>query len=382
MKKKKIILFLVMLASVVGARADNIVSIDNIRNVVPGYTGSFDIVLNESNSATFVALGLDVQLPTGFTYTGYAKGTLLTAGHDVGTSIQPDNTTRFSAYANPTADFTATQGVLLTVYFQVAAGAVSGTATVKNASFTLGSTSYPADDASATLTVGNTVTLDENASGPPAAASGVYDVTVNRTITAGKWNTICLPFPMTAEQTKSAFGDDVELGDFNGYETDASGNISVKFTSVTAMEANHPYLVKVSSDITTFSVTDATVDISAAANPMNNKGESAAASQIKAMIGVYALTTLAANMLYLKDDTFKYSTGTAKLKPYRAYFNFCDFDPSSSANVRLDLEDATGIRFVEEIPLDREACHNLQGQRVSTPTRGLYIVNGKKVFIR
>ena len=45
--------------------------------------------------------------------------------------------------------------------------------------------------------------------------------------------------------------------------------------------------------------------------------------------------------------------------------------------------DATAIRSidVEETP-SRTGIYNLQGQRVKTPGKGLYIVNGKKVIIK
>lgn len=72
------------------------------------------------------------------------------------------------------------------------------------------------------------------------------NVRVRRTIKAGEWNTICLPFAMTAEQVKGAFGNDVQIGDFNDYEFDGDV-ISVKFRNATAIEANHPYIIKVAT---------------------------------------------------------------------------------------------------------------------------------------
>lgn len=53
----------------------------------------------------------------------------------------------------------------------------------------------------------------------PEAAEGV-NVRVKRTIKANEWSTLVLPFAMTAEQVKSAFGNDVQLADFTGVETE------------------------------------------------------------------------------------------------------------------------------------------------------------------
>ena len=47
---------------------------------------------------------------------------------------------------------------------------------------------------------------------------------------AGEWSTICLPFDMTAEQVQTAFGDDVALGDFTGYDVAKENNVIVGIT--------------------------------------------------------------------------------------------------------------------------------------------------------
>ena len=64
---------------------------------------------------------------------------------------------------------------------------------------------------------------------------------------------------MTAEQVKAAFGDDVLLGDFTSWSSEEDGEgdivgIKVGFTEVTVMEANHPYIIKVGSDVSTFTM--------------------------------------------------------------------------------------------------------------------------------
>lgn len=393
--KKKLLLFVLLFAGLMSAQADNagaIVSIKNIRSIVRGYTGSFDVVLNESNDKTFETLGLDVQLPTGFTYTRCSPGKLLTAKHvqNISTSEQANNTERIGSYANPTAGFTASQGVLLTIYFSVASDAVSGTAYVKGASFGLSGTDWVATETSAELTVGNTITLDENETSAPAPIDDV-NVWVDRTISSGKWNTICLPFPMTEAQVDAAFGSDVQIGDYNGIDPDADGNIKVKFQKATSIEANHPYIIKVSSDVEGFGVTDATVNIDPQ-SAMVNTGTGTTNTKIRAMIGVYEPTVLSGNWLYLKDNKFMYSTGNSKLKPYHAYFRFgnaFDYESfeeegqgiTSAPRISISFDEmSTGIKVVSQKSAEDGQYYNLQGCKVSSPTKGLYIVNGKKVI--
>lgn len=381
--KTKLLFLVGMLAIFTSARAaDGALSITNITNLIPGQTGTLDIVLSGSDH-TYRDFQFDITLPTGLTFVNSAPtaGALLN-GHVIDYSDQGSNTRRFTGVTSATKTMTAQNGTLMTISFNVAS-TVSGTLGTGNISnirmSDASATSYTLSDVSAIPFV-LTIALSEEAS--PVAQNGVY-VTMTRTFTADKWNTICLPFPMTAAQVTSAFGTGVQIGDFNGYTIDGN-TINVSFTSVTSMLANHPYIIKVTSDVTSFSITDATVDISPITTPINNKGTDATDANIMAMTGVYAETTLAANLLYLKDNKFKYSTGSAKLKPYHAYFQFRDFSPSAAARaLTISVDDhATGIQSVVVPWSDNEAVYDLQGRRVEVPANGVYIQNGSKAVIK
>ena len=51
--------------------------------------------------------------------------------------------------------------------------------------------------------------------------------------------------------------------------------------------------------------------------------------------------------------------------------------------ISFDDEDVTGINEIERMKnVENEKFYNLNGQQVAQPTRGLYIVNGKKVVIK
>ena len=51
-------------------------------------------------------------------------------------------------------------------------------------------------------------------------------------------------------------------------------------------------------------------------------------------------------------------------------------------NLNFDDEDATAIEAVKTQNVENGQYFNLAGQRVAQPTKGLYIVNGKKVIIK
>ena len=165
--------------------------------------------------------------------------------------------------------------------------------------------------------------IDENATTIPANEENA-NVRVKRAIKANQWSTICLPFAMTAAQVKTAFGNDVELADFNGYNTEEDGDgnivaIGVQFNTVTAIEANHPYIIKVSQNVNEFTVDG--VDIAPEEEPMVNKGTK---RKPKAIIGSFVPMTIENGCLFLSKNMFWYSAGNSKMKGYRAYFDFND----------------------------------------------------------
>ena len=59
-------------------------------------------------------------------------------------------------------------------------------------------------------------------------------------------------------------------------------------------------------------------------------------------------------------------------------------DEQAGANARvlkIDAE-ATGIRSIDNGQLTIDNYYDLSGRRVAKPTKGMYILNGKKVVVR
>ena len=77
---------------------------------------------------------------------------------------------------------------------------------------------------------------------------------------------------------------------------------------------------------------------------------------------------------------FKQWTGTAATLNGRVVLLL---DQAAAARGIFELDDdATGIKQVETSKQNAEGFYNLAGQRIAQPTKGLYIVNGKKVIIK
>lgn len=85
----------------------------------------------------------------------------------------------------------------------------------------------------------------------------------------------------------------------------------------------------------------------------------------------------------LQEGKFKKATG-ASLRANRAYLSTTYNVPSTSGAPELDLvfgDETTGIQNIERTINDNQ-YYTLDGRRVAEPTKGLYIVNGKKVVIK
>lgn len=91
-----------------------------------------------------------------------------------------------------------------------------------------------------------------------------------------------------------------------------------------------------------------------------------------------ATTAVAANAGYiLKNGVFQPSSG-GDLPAGKAYLNIA----VSAPTLTLDFGGTTGIKSVDNGQVTVDSYYNLAGQRVAQPTKGLYIVNGKKVILK
>ena len=85
-------------------------------------------------------------------------------------------------------------------------------------------------------------------------------------------------------------------------------------------------------------------------------------------------------MFYQFEDNTPYSANRAYLQIPTAWLPATA--AQKSVSISFEESETTGIDEVEEPTTDEGIIYNLQGQKVENPTRGIYIVNGKKVFIK
>lgn len=366
---------------------------------VPGETVSFSVNLSEGKADTYTAMTIYAQFPaTGFTTTGaYTISSSWTGASAVVGEVDGAGLATIPFASSNAIPGTSVDN-LVTVSFTVDADQPLGDydVTLKGTMFEYGTSDkdYAADVTFQVHVVSaHTIVLDENSTTVPTDATDV-NVRVLRTISAGNWNTICLPFSMSEAQVKTAFGDDVLLGDFVRYDTqeDALENITginVVFTSATAIEANHPYIIKVSSDITNFTVNG--VDISSDEDEAYTEYNNGKTGTKKVIFGTFNGTlhaglTLADNQIFLADNKLWYSKGLTTIKAFRAYFDFEDVLASvaSSAPLFISYMNTTSINEmkINERMKNDGNYYDLQGRKVASPNKGLYILNNKKIVVK
>lgn len=396
MKRHAFIALLLLLAGT--ALADSHVTVSPVE-IPSGKEAELTLNFDFDEGHTICNYQMELQLPEGVSVVG--NSVTLGACHSQFHSGSIVNNI-IVVSSNPTTVLTGTSGELLKVRVTADANLTAGTilqGTLHNVKLgQTNETSINPDDLTFDISIVErlTVVLDETSTTAPTAAEDV-NVRVKRTIQANEWSTICLPFTMTEAQCKAAFGDDVELGDFTGYETELDGDdniigITVNFNDATAIEANHPYIIKVSSAITEFTVEQVNIDPeeepTVAAVKRTKK-------QWSEMTGTYvANTVLEATNLFLSGNKFWYSAGQTKMKAFRAYFDFYDVltevedEYTSRIMMSFDDESTTGIDAQRLMDNGHQGVYDLQGRRVdssasgSSLKKGLYIVNGKKVVVK
>ena len=181
---------------------------------------------------SFKGYEMDIELSDGLTLTLDAEGKPMAevafggTDHSVTTSQVGEGKYRFVC-VSMSNKLLPTTGALLRVHVACPDGVAVGTAytgRLTNMEFTTADMKATSiGDVTFSVIVAEPadtrVVLDENATTLPTAASGV-DVRVKRKIKGGVWNTLVLPFSMTADQVVEAFGTDAELATFTAWESE------------------------------------------------------------------------------------------------------------------------------------------------------------------
>jgi len=192
----------------------------------------------------------------------------------------------------------------------------------------------------------------------------------------GKNCTVYLPFAIDAETAAS-------LGTF--YELKGYDGTTVSMESVTETKANTPYMFKPKAADT--EVAAKMVTVKAAPTPAEAP-VAGNAVKIK-FVGTYEKKNIVSEgnstqyycfMAGAEAGKFvRVKTNPVTMNPYRAYMVV---EGAAARELDLVIDGvSTGIKNMK-VGTDDNVYYDLQGRRVLYPTKGLYIVNGRKVIIK
>ena len=235
----------------------------------------------------------------------------------------------------------------------------------------------------------------------------------------GKWYTMCLPFDMTAQQLKSAYGSKVEVVEFSDVEVVTKPNndkiVTLKFKQpVTETKAHHPYMIHPSLHKGTQTGVKTTI---VGIKKQEEKQESLNAQKVVKTADGVTYTFIGnydknkhlqqySYYYYSGDDETRYKNGFYKWiasnsgtwTPYTACVlmnkdNGANAKPSISYYLESIDGQTTAIDTLPVMPaahdMQQEKVYTITGQLVQQGTinlkalpQGVYIVNGKKYIVR
>lgn len=233
------------------------------------------------------------------------------------------------------------------------------------------------------------ITLDETAPNNTIEAKALANVTLKRTMAKGVWNTVCLPFDVTYDVAKAAFGNDVKIAELDGSSTGTTLSFKNVTNNVTnnVIKASVPYLIKPTIDAPADGYKFEGVEITeAAVNP--TKVKTAGNLYFNGVYNMVDATTEVAsgyNAAFLgKGNTVFGAQSGTNMKGFRAYFAIPNSVKASELCVVIDGT-ATSIKNIDSEVVESNApVYNLQGQRVdgNNLTPGIYVKAGKKFVVR
>lgn len=214
--------------------------------------------------------------------------------------------------------------------------------------------------------------LDEKADNNTIEAKRHATVYMDRTFNANAWNTLVLPFDMTAEQVAATFGADTKLANYMGTTMNEDGTYTLNFQTTDVITANTPVFVYGAKNVDTQTVEDVNVVVG---DPVATPASAAFAFQ-----GSYGKMQVNAGDWFISsDNNFYRAKGTESMKATRALFRATTAEAAAKGlTISIDGE-ATAIQGIVTDKADSDApAYNLAGQRVADNYRGIIIKGGKK----
>lgn len=200
-------------------------------------------------------------------------------------------------------------------------------------------------------------------------------VTLNRAIKAS-YNTVCLPFDLTAVQVQALFGAESVVYEYSESSSDPD-DVTIQFNSLGAgtITANVPVLVKATAASTENVIAGVTIAAPVAEAKVEGSNFD--------FVGTYVPMTVAANDYFVGNGAIYKSAGSTNINAFRAYLKVKGGSEVKSVRMFIDgIATAISEINADAAAEEQGAIFNLAGQRVNKAQKGIYVINGKKVLVK
>lgn len=211
----------------------------------------------------------------------------------------------------------------------------------------------------------------------------------HRTFTAGKWESLCLPFSVSESEMTRVFGEDYVLLTCDG--VNANNQLHFVRHANRYVEAARPYLIKPSQNLTKLTFNHVTIEgtetvakLSSGTTPLTNPERfNVDVNGEYTFKGTLYRTTLPKNSIFTNNGEGLYisttETANARIGGYRAFFYKEDTPTPSSLSLAFTYEDLTPEGIENDTPTGVILVEGSTGNiREVRRNDAIYTVNGQK----
>lgn len=188
------------------------------------------------------------------------------------------------------------------------------------------------------------------------------DVELTRNLSSAYYNTICLPFSMSAAQVEAAFGAGCVISELTQAYIKTNNELYLGFTDVDEIEAGKPYLIQPAANVSGAK----TIENVTFSKELNS-------SEFSSVVGFYGVVdtkTLPGDNTYIMlvaNNQLAFPNSEGSIRPLRAYFRMLGATPAKVRSARIGQATQT--------PTDI-----LEGEQAATTAK--MIRNGQLIIVR